>query len=122
VIKIFVDFTEQEKAQIEAIEEKYQKAFKAIDEIKDSRTDEPPQFLQPIKYPEKTARAEIERIKKENDAISAANDKFYKEWEAAGSPEWLAARCSPLRLCCPACTRIYPAQSLGFLQGLYYRV
>ncbi len=92
VITIFVDFTAQEKAQIQAIEDKYEKAFKAIDEIKNSRTDEPPEFLQYIEYPEKPTKAEFERIKKENEAISAANEKAYREWEAAGSQEWRAAR------------------------------
>lgn len=89
---MFVEFTEQEKAEILAIEEKYEKAFKALDEIINRRKDEPPEFLQYIEYPEKPTKAEFERIKKENEAISAANEKAYKEWEAAGTPEWREAR------------------------------
>lgn len=90
--KMFVDFTKQEQEQADAIEDKYEKAFKAIDEIVNSRTDEPPEFSRYIEYPEKPTKAEFERIEKENDAIRAANKKAYREWEAAGSPEWLAAR------------------------------
>lgn len=92
MIFIFVDFTEQEKAQMDAIEEKYQAIFKTLDAIIDSRTDEQPEFLPYVKYPEKLSKAEYERIKKENDAISAANDEMYKNWEEAGGEEWNEAR------------------------------
>ena len=62
MVTIFIDFTKQEEAQADALEVKYQKAFKAIDEIRNSRTDELPEDI-----------------------------KKFSEWEAAGSPEWKAA-------------------------------
>lgn len=92
MITIFIDFTKQEEAQADEIEAKYEKAFTTIEEIKNSRTDEQPEFLLYIEYPKKTTKAEFEQIKKENDTTNTANNEAYKKWEAAGSHEWREAR------------------------------
>lgn len=82
---MFVEFTEQEKAQIKAIEEKYEKAFKALEELTEKLNPTPNteylfEGINAKDNPEEWEAA----IKKENEILDA--------WEAKGSPEWKAAR------------------------------
>lgn len=67
MITIIIDFTEAENAKIEALEQQYQTAIKAVEElIEQSRTDEPPDIHSDI--------------------------ESFEAWEAKGSEEWRAAR------------------------------
>ena len=82
---MFVEFTEQEKAEILAIEEKYENAFKALEELMEKLNPTPNteylfEGINAKDNPEEWEAA----IKKENEILDA--------WEAKGSPEWKAAR------------------------------
>ena len=82
---MFIEFTEQEKAQIKAIEEKYEKAFKALEELTEKLNPTPDteylfEGINGKDNPEEWEAA----LKKENEILDA--------WEAKGSPEWRAAR------------------------------
>lgn len=82
---MFVEFTEQEKAEILAIEEKYEKAFKALEELMEKLNPTPNteylfEGINAKDNPEEWEAA----IKKEKEILDA--------WEAKGSPEWKAAR------------------------------
>lgn len=85
MITIFVDFTEQENIQINAIEEKYQQAFKALEELTEQLNPTPntERFFKGINGKDNPKEWEA-AIKKTNKILNA--------WEAAGSPEWKKAR------------------------------
>ncbi len=85
MITMFVEFTEQEKAEILAIEEKYEKAFKALEELMEKLNPTPntEYLFEGINAKDNPEEWEAV-IKKENEISDA--------WEAKGSPEWKAAR------------------------------
>jgi hypothetical protein len=82
---MFFDFTKQEQAQADAIEDKYQKAFKALEELTEQLNPTPnTEYLFEGINGKDNPKEWEEAIKKET--------KILNKWEAAGSQEWKAAR------------------------------